>query len=293
MGRRPKPVTKSPRLRQPPDLARIPRRSCAGHPTRSSAQYPIGELVARAGVLARRLLAAPSLNQCKRDRLATLRGLHDLHREPLPLANVTQPRPFDNGDVDEHILLAIVGDHKTETFIGVEPLDDALDDGGLTGILMLTAAGSWARCSSRSSRWRSAGIHLKYRGDLRALLTLPRLDAELGPRRHLVVPGALQDGDVQERIARAVSEFNEAEALLRIEPRDGGIDHRTFRGRHGAWRSLKCLVRAFVVRIGPTIRVVIKSAAPPISIPSFSHLPPVLRLSPETTSNPMIPLTDL
>ena len=47
------------------------------------------------------------------------------------------------------------------------------------------------------------------------------------------MPGALQYGNVEERIARTVPQLNEPETFLRIEPFDGGIYRWARRGRVG------------------------------------------------------------
>jgi|RhiMethySRZTD1v2_1073278.scaffolds.fasta_scaffold09988_13 hypothetical protein len=71
----------------------------------------------------------------------------------------------------------------------------------------------------------------------RPFLTLTDLDAKLGTRSYDIVPGVLQDANVQERIARAIPQLNKSEALLFIEPFDSGVDRGTARGRAYARRS--------------------------------------------------------
>jgi hypothetical protein len=82
-----------------------------------------------------------------------------------------------------------------------------------------------------------ACVDLENCGHLPTLLTLTDLDAKLGTRSYDIVPGVLQDANVQERIARAIPQLNKSEALLFIEPFDSGVDRGTARGRAYARRS--------------------------------------------------------
>jgi len=85
----------------------------------------------------------------------------------------------------------------------------------------------------------SACIHLQNRSHLPTLLALTNLDAELGTRSHNFVPGVLQDANVQERIAGAIRQLNEAKAFLFVEPFDRGINRGATGGCILAGRSSK------------------------------------------------------
>ncbi len=117
----------------------------------------------------------------------------------------------------------------------------------------------------------TACVNLKYRGDLRAFLTLADLHAQLTARKHGLMPCTFQHGDVEKGIARAIPEFNEPEAFLGIEPFDGGVHRWARRDRTRARSLLKWLARALL--IGPGIHVVIvKPTAPLAPVLSSSHV---------------------
>jgi len=88
-------------------------------------------------------------------------------------------------------------------------------------------------------RVNSTCIDLENRSHLATLLALTDLDAELGSRSHDIVPGVLQDADVQERITGTIPQLNEAEALLIVEPFDCRLDRRPAGGRILSRRSSK------------------------------------------------------
>ena len=170
----------------------------------------------------------------QRDGLAPLRGLDDLHRHLLVVGERAHARLLDDGDVDEHVLAAVLGDGEAEALVGVEPLHRAVHRRGRARIGAAAIERRLRRRPPAGLRrgGSSAGrIDLEHRGDLAALLALADLDLELGLRRHHVVPGVLQHADVQERVARAVAQLDEAEALLGIEPLDGGVQRGAGRRR--------------------------------------------------------------
>jgi hypothetical protein len=82
-------------------------------------------------------------------------------------------------------------------------------------------------------------IDRKNRRDLAALLPLPDLHAQLGFRIDCFVSGRLQHGNVEKRVAGAVGQLNEAEALVASEPLDNGIDGRAAWGGSLPRRSLE------------------------------------------------------
>jgi hypothetical protein len=187
---------------------------------------------ARSSATARSLI-----QQCERNRLTALLGLHHLHRKSLSLLQSPQPGTFDDGDVNEHILAAILANDEAEPFLGIEPLDRAFDLGGGRWIGALSAGWSPRRWSRDSRSPIRTGVHREDRRDLTALLSLADLHTEFGFRLDCFVPGRLQHGNVQKCVPRAVGEYNEPEAFVRIEPLDDGVDRRTAWGRTPASAS--------------------------------------------------------
>src|SRR4029078_2086012 len=110
---------------------------------------------------------------------------HDLHRKSLALVNCAKSRSLDDGDVQKHVLLAVLASDEPKSLIRIEPLHCALYIGSGCSIEMLAARccpGRWASLWSR--RRGTARIDLKHRGDLWAFLTLADLHAQLAARQH-------------------------------------------------------------------------------------------------------------
>ena len=63
----------------------------------------------------------------KRNRLTSFLRPHHLHRHPLGLVQGMQACTLDDGDVDKHVLLAILAGHEPEALICIEPFDGPLD----------------------------------------------------------------------------------------------------------------------------------------------------------------------
>ena len=84
------------------------------------------------------------------------------------------------------------------------------------------------------------------------------------------MPAAFQHANVKECVAGSISELNETKAFIWIEPLDDCVDWRPGRRRIASGCWTKRLARSFVGGIG---LIVIKSAAPLVSVSSFSHLP--------------------
>jgi hypothetical protein len=61
----------------------------------------------------------------------------------------------------------------------------------------------------RPRRCGAACVNLKYRGDLRALLTLANLHAQFAAWQHALVTRSFQYSNVEEGIARAIAQLNE------------------------------------------------------------------------------------
>ena len=82
------------------------------------------------------------------------------------------------------------------------------------------------------------GVDLEHAGNLSALHALGDQNLHLRAGGHRFITGGLQGADVQEGVARAIGEFDEAEALVALEPFHGGVNRA--RGRasgYGGRRS--------------------------------------------------------
>jgi hypothetical protein len=205
--------------------------------------------------------------------LAALLGPHHLHRQPLPLAQTAKTGLLDYGDVYKHILSTILANHESEPLLRIEPLHGAFD---LHGGCRIGASAAVGRRALRRPRGRArcrtgTRIDRKNRRDLAALLPLPDLHAQLCFRFDCVVSGRLQRGNVEKRVAGAVGQLNEPEALVRSEPLDDGINGGA------AWcgilsrRALERPLRPFRARWRWRVEVIVKAAASRTPISSFSH----------------------
>ena len=205
--------------------------------------------------------------------LTPLLGFHHLHRQLLPLVQSAQPRPLDDGDVQEDILSSILTNHEAKAFVGIEPLDGTFN---LDSVRRIGAPRAIGRRPPRGSHgWTRRGggtrVDRKNRRDLTAFLPLPDLHAELGLRIDYVVPRRLQHGNVEKSVAGAVGQLNESETLVLSEPLDNGINGRA------AWSGVptrRSLGRALRTLFSPrrwSIKIIVEAAAsrPPVS--SFSH----------------------
>jgi hypothetical protein len=161
--------------------------------------------------------------------------LDNLHWHSLTLGKHVYASLLDDRDVDENILVTVLGDDEAEPLIGIEPLHRAIHCG--RNARVYTIATRWHLWAPAwwLPRASSACVDLENCGHLPTLLTLTDLDAKLGSRSYDIVPGVLQDA--KERIARAIPQLNKSEALLFIEPFDSGVDRGTARGRAYARRS--------------------------------------------------------
>ncbi len=175
-----------------------------------------------------------------------------------PSASDSRPGPRQSGAVDEHVLAAVVHRDEAEALGGIVPLHgaahlDRRSAGGTataaatavaataavttataavatTAAAVTTAATAGAEAAGPRTELtpgrRRLGRGRVDAGDarhLRALLTLGRGHRQPGTRHEIVVAGSLDGADVEEGIARAVTELDEAEALLLVEPLDRGI----------------------------------------------------------------------
>ena len=141
------------------------------------------------------------INQRNRNRLSTFLGRHHPHPNLLALGKHLNSRSIDDGDVEEHILTAVVGFDKAEALLTIEPLHCAVKLRSCGGISAFSAAARHPRRHRRSRRGCGACIELKYRRDLGAFLALTDLDAQLGLGQHRVMPAAFQYGNVKKRVA--------------------------------------------------------------------------------------------
>jgi hypothetical protein len=75
----------------------------------------------------------------------------------------------------------------------------------------------------------------------RLVLSLPDEDTQFGPWWNDFLPESLDCFDVQERIARAIGNFGEAETFVRIEPLYDRIDSRALRGQRRASKGTRLM----------------------------------------------------
>ena len=130
--------------------------------------------------------------------------------------------------MDEDILAAVFARHEAEALGVVEPFDLARDaDTAVDG-----SGGDAARprrIAKRALRRRSTAldcVDLQHAGHLRALRAGADLYAKFRARRHRLVTRPMQRVHMQERVALAVGQFDEAVSLVRLEPLDDRIHRR-------------------------------------------------------------------
>ena len=138
--------------------------------------------------------------------------------------------------MDEHVLAAVVAGDEAEALGVVEPLDLAAAD-----------RDRGRRIGRRAARRDAAPSPNERCGDARPtpavststtrvtcapLAPAPTMTLQLGARRHGLVPRGVQRVGVQKGVALAVRQFDEAVALVGLEPFDDGVDRRP--GRRGA-----------------------------------------------------------
>ena len=126
------------------------------------------------------------------------------------------------------------------------------------------------RRAHRSALW-SGGTRIngEDRSDLPTLVADTDLDAQLRARIDGSVPGSLQHGRMQEHVPGAVSELDEAEPLLRVEPFYGRVECGT------AWCCIfpRCPAERMLGRAAPIDGglVIIVSAPSLSAVSSSSH----------------------
>src|SRR6185437_14742115 len=167
-----------------------------------------------------------------RSRFSALHAFDDLHGDALALGEIGDAGALEDRSMDEDILAAIADGDEAEALVGIVPFDGA---GHLDGVREIGRGTLRTGAERTGTAGRLGGgaalVDVENLGDLRAFLTLADARLDLGAGEHALAAGGFEHGDVQEGVARAVGELDEAEALLRIEPFDHGIDDGTGRRR--------------------------------------------------------------
>ena len=200
--------------------------------------------------------------------------------------------------MNEHILAAVVRLNEAEALVVVEPLD-ATGHGDRGG--RVRRATRRARRIAERTLWRTLDrtgrVDFEDPRDLRTLHPVADADLQLRAGRNRLIACGLQGTDVEKRVSGTVRQFDEAEALVALEPLDDGVN-RCCRCRpaahiRGAGRTsteaaaerrsrravqARCVVRGWSVVVETTLL-----GTPEIS--TFAHVVPArLRHSPPTPS---------
>ena len=125
--------------------------------------------------------------------------------------------------MDKDILAAGIGGDKPEALVAIEPLHGSVKLGGRGGIWTIAARCHRGGRSPGRPSCNPAGIDPENSSYLPSFLANANVHLKLGIRFHCLMSGCLQHGDVQENVARAVSQRDEPKALFRIEPFDRGV----------------------------------------------------------------------
>ena len=134
--------------------------------------------------------------------------------------------------MDEHVLAAVVAGHEAKALGVVEPFDLAADaDRGRRigrGPARTRARRRRAAVAERALRPfdDAGGVDFDHPRHLRALGAGADDDLQLGARGHRFVARGMQRVGVQEGVALAVGQFDEAIALVGLEPFDDRVDRR-------------------------------------------------------------------
>jgi hypothetical protein len=171
------------------------------------------------------------------DRLQPLGTGHHFHVDALTLSKFVDSFPDEHGTMDENIL-APLDRHETKSFLGIVPLDLTVDLLGRTGCAFERAIARRPPDWTRSTTWAGASarclrgtcIDSGYLGDLWTLRPLTDPNRQRGARLQRIVPGSLDNANVQEGFAGSVRQFDEPESLFAIEPLNLGLTLRP--GRH-------------------------------------------------------------
>ena len=120
-----------------------------------------------------------------------------------------------------------------------------------------------------------ARINGKDGGDLPTLLANADLDTQFGFWINRRVSRGLQDGDMQERVPGAISELDETEAFIRVEPLDAGVYGRTAWGCIMPWLFPERLMRTLSVPSGRRVVVITKVSTLLTPVSPSSHVYPL------------------
>src|SRR5579862_8903692 len=144
-------------------------------------------------------------------------GLRHLHAHGLPGLELVDARPPQRRHMDEDVLAAVIRYDKAEAVRRVVPFDDAIDRLGGAGSFLFPMR---RPAVARRPRRRGRGVELQHLGGSAAFRSLRPLDRDPGAVGRLAKARALEHGERQKHIARAVIRYDEAESLAAIEPLD-------------------------------------------------------------------------
>ena len=147
------------------------------------------------------------------------------------------------------VFAAPFADDEAKALLGVEPLHRAgFLDGGLVG-----GTGTPPDMPDAAPARRRAAVDAEDLGNLRAFLSGRHPHFERFARLHRIGAAALEDAGMEERVARAVGQFDEAEAPFGLEPFDDGAHRRAGRGIEPrgaeAWRAAKTTLQVRVIAV--------------------------------------------
>src|SRR5271165_2802304 len=222
----------------------------------------------------------------QRNRLTALRRVDDAHIDLLALGEMGNAGRLEDRYVDEHVLAAVFARNEAETLDAVEPLDFAGDRNGCRRIR--GNAPRSRRIAERALRALddTGRVDFEHPRHLGALGAGADLDAQFRAGGHRLVPGVLQRIGVQERVALAAGQLDEAVALVGLEPLHDRIDHRGARidRRRGPPAHRRAAVAAFwsaaVAARRPGLRIighrsiVIEAALARPKVLTLAHISP-------------------
>src|SRR5579884_1139670 len=157
------------------------------------------------------------------DGFGAFAAFGDVDDDALALVEAYQAGALQGGSVHEHVLAAAVAHDEAEPLGGIVPLDRAALLHARPGRRLGAEAAAGAR---RPRRRRRRVIDVQHLGHLRPALSRRHPHLEGLARLHRLDADPAQDARMQERVARAVLQFDEAEAALGLEPLDDRLDRR-------------------------------------------------------------------
>ena len=149
----------------------------------------------------------------------------------------------EHGDMDEHVLAAVVAGDEAEALGVVEPFDLAADrDRGRRIGRHAARRPRRVAENERCGRSTTPAVSTSTTRVTCAPLAPAPTNAQFGARRNRLVARGVQRVGVQERVALAAGQLDEAVALVGLEPFDDSVDRRSRR------RDRRCAARPLARR---------------------------------------------